>query len=353
MWTVAPLFLAPCATLLLRRGGHRGVAWILPGALALLWCVARGHGRRPEVLGAAALLFGAALLLGVRRLRRSAGEPQPAEEARDVVVPRTAVFAGDAPPPRAWTRMLESRSQAPVYPFDAAAGRAARRGTGPTNGGRRELAAAGARVATAQDTTAKGTASANGASSAAASGSPHAVAREGAAAPPSKSPAREEKETAPRIRLVRGGTLVDALVSAATPAQSEWLPAALARPDERTRLLEDAASGDDAVVPAPGVGQRTDGGPWGASSVPGAFVHFEGRAPGDTTLLAVRVDLASAAGGMSSTVLLLVPTDLAAVKRLDPRSAPRARWVARAAFVPEHLFIGGPGAGASALDHLT
>ena len=74
-----------------------------------------------------------------------------------------------------------------------------------------------------------------------------------------------------------------------------------------------------------------------------------GRAPGATTLLAVLVALGPASDGASEPTLVLVPTDLAAVKRLDPRSAPRARWVARAAFVPEHLFVGGPGAGASAL----
>lgn len=376
MWTIAPPLFACALVLPLWARGHRGVALLLPAALALLSGVAQGHGRHPLVLSASSAIFVGAAFLGARRMLGSRMTPKQRDLARarslalgeaTYAAPgrspaaANAGFAalergalGETPsdwiprveaptsagepkgPPRAWTRMLEAGAPAPVYPFAASAAR----GNGRTNGSSTRVGSKGGAGSLS------GAGPSNGTASAAPTAAPSAAA----------SAAASAAGPAPRIHLVRKRSLVEALEAAASDAQGPWLLPALRDPGERVRLAYDRGHSAAAFRPALGAAVRAGRGRWGTSEHPGLLVRFEGYAPGDATLLAVLVSIEEPeSASEQAPTLLLVPTGLAAVKRLDPRAEPRARWVARAAFVPEHMILGetdGIGAGEAILADL-
>ena len=373
MLTFLPLLLIPLAARALWAWGFRGVAWILPCALGLHWLVRRGHGSELPVVVASALLGLASLYYFMRRNitpiatdgddaagdsrheQGTLGEPL----ANSVLIPQRRELnsaALDGSPPGEWSRMIDAKLDTPVYPFANAATAHHHPPTqenptrehptqehptqGQPNQGQPRVAATNGLLAERVTTPGGHALLRDLPRSTTPHTSPDSSALAGAPTAPiggngtSSSTAPEGSHRAGPLRYE---SLLDAIDAAASGVQSSTIVTDLRSRDEHLHLLQDS----DCSAAARGRARPAARRPWGAKHVDGLVLEFSGVAPGDATVLAVLAEIPEgAAPVVLSNTLVLIPINLPAVKRLDSRLAPKARWVAREVFVPLSHVVG-------------
>lgn len=306
--------------LVLWRGGWRGVAVILPSALALLWFTDRGDGDTWPVIIGTWLLLLATAALGTRRLVRASLSRERPAGPEPWTIPASA-------PRRRSTRALHFRTESES--LTQAIARAERRsaeGHADPDVSPGRSRPEGATIQSIPRPLPR----------------PSAPERDlrPARTPVLSFPDSQPAAAASPLEPARPVTDVLGWIARAAPAAiAEELGEALGAPGERVALLRDRAVTGTGQRLATGRAARAQDRPFGNQRLDGLLLRFEGRGPGDATVLAVPCELETERPGPGPRLLALVTVEQPAVKRLDPPSTPRARWVAREVFVPGHLVL--------------
>lgn len=290
--TLAPLLALPFAGLLIRRAGYRFDAWVLPVALGFHWLLIRGHGTQPVFLLAVALFV---LVAAAAAFQGLGMEPAPARRSRQRTIhPKRHVVRANVAealvPPTPVVRTIALPRPPPTKPV---------------------ATPLPAEVASPEP-------------------------------PPARTPtvAVEQRALPPRD----AAELLDRIEAAASTEQRRTLVERLRSSSESVAHLRTGTDQPGAVV---GKAKTTAAHAWGDQRCDGLLVQFDGVAPRDSTVLVVLCDVADAADLLDESArdtvrgaAIVIPSDLAGVKRLGDLGETDARWLARAVFVPLDLLIG-------------